>query len=300
MRLTDIETVRKIVQADENFAENEFDDEVVLSLFDRSQLQHANITENSESVKIIRVNAPQADSSNPLVLNDQDFADLDAEKIVPDSVVVADSLVLTTVYVENDDYIVDYDTGRVARSSTGTTIPNGGQVYVWYLPFVVLTSGDDYNIHYSSGEVNRRAGSTIPDGARVYVDYRHKDTTPSDTLLEELIEEMEAYIEPRLTGESMESDNKELKAAATNFVVYSYCMAAALKELQVAGKDKSDNIARRWTELGEKYLALSRQLFSKYLTVNTKALGGLIENRFVKNRSRTIHSPTVSLRQRRF
>lgn len=299
-RLTDIETVRKVVQAEINYLPNVFNERIITELFEEAQLEHHNITEDSETVKIILDGEPVADTGNPITLNDQVAVNLASQKLVWNSVVVAADLGLATVYIENVDYIIDYFNGTIERTSAGSSIPNGGAVYVWYMPYTVLTSGNDYNINYNEGWIKRRAGTSIPSKATLYVDYQHGDTTPSDTLLEELIGEMEAYIEPRLgAGLTMESDNKELKAAATNFVVYSYCLAAGVKELQVAGKDKSDSLARRWGELGERYLALSRQLFSKYLTVNTKQLGGLIENRFVKNRTLTRQLPSIAARLRR-
>jgi len=300
MALTDIETVKKVIQSDKVFVSEQLNNRLKLVLFNKAQLEFTNITEDSEKVKIIRVNAPHADSHNPITLNDQDPVDLDAQKIAWDSVVVASDLILTTVYVESDDYIIDYENGAVSRSSIGSTIPNGGTVYVWYIPFVVLTTGDDYNIDYNTGEINRRAGSSIPNNATVYVDYNHTETAPGDALLLELIEEMEAMIVPKLKGGfSVDSADKGLKAAATNYVLYAFCLAASLKELNIAGRNTSDDLARRWHDLADKYLALAKSMFSKYLSVSTQQLGGLIQNRFAENRKRTIQSPTITARLRR-
>lgn len=301
MALTDIEQIKKMIEGERTYMAKVFNDRVTLTGFEDGQLEYTNVTEDSESVKIIRSATPNADNGNPITLNDQVPINLQYQKIVSDSVVVADDLLLTTIYVENDDYIINYENGTIERTSLGTTIPNGGTVYVWYLPFVVLTAGNDYNIDFPRGVIKRRAGSSIPDGATVYVDFTHSDVRPSDELIEILIEQMEAYIEPRLSGDySLESTDRGLQAAAANYVMYAYCLSAGAKELRIAGKNNSDDLAFRWRQLSEQYLALSRQLFSKYLKVSTKEIGGVIENRFVSKRSRTIQSPSVSTRRRRF
>lgn len=299
MALTDIETIRKVIQAEKITIPDEINESLKLKLLEGAQLEFSNITENSETVKIIRVNTPQADSHNPITLNNQNPVDLDAQKIVPNSGVVAIDLTLTTVYIENRDYIIDYENGTVARTSIGSTIANGGQVFVWYLPFVVLTNGDDYGIDYQSGRINRRTGTTIPNEAVVYVDYNHTETSPGESLIKELIEEMEAFIEPRLkSGITLNSADKGLKAASTNYVLYSYCLAACIKELTIARRDQSDDIAKQWSALSEKYLANAKIMFGKYLAVSTQQLGGVIENRYTKNRRRIIQSPSVSRRIR--
>ncbi len=300
MALTDRETVKKVIQSERVYIPDVENNRVQLTLFEAGQLEFSNITLDSESVKIIRVNSPQADSHNPITLNDQDSVDLDAQKIVPDTVVVASDLILTTVYVENDDYVIDYLNGTIERTSLGSAIANGGTVYVWYLPFVVLVSGDDYNFDYNAGTLKRRAGSTIPNKATLYVDYNHAAVEPADNLLEELIIEMESFIEPRLKGGfSLDSDDPGLKSASTNFVLYLYCLSASLKELRFAGRDNSDDIARRWQDLSEKYLNAAKSMFSKFLNVSTESIGGMIQNRFTTSRTRKMVSPTVSPGTRR-
>lgn len=299
MALTDRETVFKVLQSGGVTNPERLNEELQLNVYDWEQLEQSNVTEGSECVKIIRVNTPQADSHNAITLNDQVGVDLDAQKIVRDSVVIASDLVLTTVYTENSDYIIDYENGVVARTTSGSTIANGGQVFVWYIPFVVLSEGDDYSIDYESGLVRRRIGGSIPNEATVYVDYNHTEISASSALIGELIEEMEAFVEPRLKSSySLESTDKGLKAASTNYVLYSYCLAAGMKELTTARRDQSDDLAKQWGMLGDKYLANAEKMFAKYLSVTTQQVGGLIQNRYVASRRRQAISPSVTNRTR--
>lgn len=299
MALTDLETIKKLIQAGEVFIPTIFDERIEVVLFERAQLNHRNIVEGSATVKIIRTVVPTKNATDP-ILSDQIPFNLATSKIVRDTIVVASDALLTIVYVENDDYIINYQDGTIERTNIGTSIGNGDTVHVWYIPYVVLTDGSDYNIHYPEGQLNRRAGTTIPNKAMVYVDYTHAQSLPSDDLITETIEEMEAFIEPRLkSGFTLLSPNKGLKAAATNYVMYALCLALAFRELNIAGKDISDDLAKRWIDLSKAYLATSQQLFAKFLKTGTQQWGGMVQNRFVSKRVKSMQSPTVPVRTRR-
>ena len=203
-------------------------------------------------------------------------------------------------FTENIDYVINYFNGTVERASKNSSITNGQQIHVWYLPFSVLNKDQDYNIDYIEGTIYRKSGGDIVNKATVYVDYSHSGNTPSDNTINELIIEMENWILPRLKNEyTLDSDNLGLKSASTNFVLYLFCLQASLNELLVSGKDNSDDISKQWQALSDKYLAVSTNLFSKYLNVSSLSIGGTIQNRYTKNRYRTVTSPSVSPGTRR-
>jgi len=300
MALTDLQTIRKIIISEQAFIPNIFNEKIQIGLYNKSQLQHVNITQSSESVKIIMSNTPVLDAKNPIALNSNIVYPLSSSKIVWDTVVVANNLSLSIIYVENKDFFIDYFSGTIERSSINSSITNGQQVYVWYLPFVLLNSGNDYNIDYITGEISRRSGTTVPNKATLYVDYTHAQNLPSDTTINELIIEMENWLLPRLKPPySLNSSDLGLKAASTNYVLYLFCLQASLNELLIAGKDTSDDLSKQWIALSDKYSKVSINLFSKYINVSSLPTGGVIENRFVKNRYRTKQSPSVSPGKRR-
>ncbi|MCP4608917.1 MAG: hypothetical protein GY845_09410 [Planctomycetes bacterium] len=299
MALTDIETIKKIIQAGEVFIPTIFDERIELILFERAQLNHKNIVENSESVKIIRTNVPTQNSVT-LVLVDQNPINLDSTKIVRDTVVVADDAVLSTVYIENVDYIVDYINGSIERTTLGSSITSGDAVYAWFVPYITLTDGGDYNFHYGEGQLNRRAGTTIPNKATVFIDYAHSEGLPSDELITETIKDMEAFIEPKLKAPfTLDSAERGLKAAATNYTMYGICLAMGFRELNVAGKDISDSLAKRWMDLSKMYISTAAQLFAKYLKVASIQWGGMVQNRYVRTGHKTMISPSVQRTTRR-
>lgn len=300
MPLTSLSTIKKIIQSFEVPNPSVFNERISLSLYEESSLSNTNIDADSESVKIIRLATPYADSNNPITLNAGVPVSLDYQKLVWDSVVVASDAILSTVYVENDDYVIDYSSGTIERSSIGSTIADGGSVYIWYTPFTVLINGDDYNIDYSFGTLNRRAGTSIPNGATVFVDYSFAAASITDDAIEECISQAEAYIEPRLKNSySLESTDEGLKSAATYFTLYLLSLSQAFKSLRELKVDNADDIARRWNDLSDKYLTVANTHFSKFFNVSSLNGGGLIQNRYVSQRKRIKYSPSVNPTQRR-
>lgn len=300
MPLTSLSTIKQIIQSVEVPNPSIFNERVSFSLYEKSSLPHTNIDADSESVKIIRHGTPYADSGNPITLNAGVAVSLDYQKISWNSVVVASDAILSTVYVENDDYVIDYSSGTIERASVGSSIADGGAVYVWYTPFTVLVNGDDYNIDYSFGTINRRAGTSIPDGATAFVDYSFAAASITDDAIEECISQAEAYIEPRLkTNYSLESTDEGLKSAATYFSLYLLSLSQSFKSLRELKVDNADDIARRWNDLSDKYLAVANSHFSKYFHVSSLSGGGLIQNRYVTHRKRIKYSPSVNPTQRR-
>jgi hypothetical protein len=301
-RLTDVETIKKIIQTDVVILPNVFNERIVLNLYEDSQLGHANVDEDTEVVKRIEVVAPQAEAGNPITLNANVPVNLDNQKIAWDSVVVAADAFAAVVYVENVDYIIDYTNGTVRRANVGSTIPDGGAVWVWTIPFAVMAEGSDYNINYDEGTITRRAGTDIPDGATVWVDYAHSQATVTDLAIRQAIAQSESFIASRLRGGfTMESDDEGLKSACTFFTMYNLCLSQMFKELNARGKENSDDLAKQWEKLAVKYQEIAAIYFSKYLNIPTLQAGGIIKNRWVDNRpSRAAVIPTPPRRTRRY
>jgi len=301
MALTDRKTINKMIQVVEVFIPSVEDEKIKLPLFDKAQLVHRSIVPGSEIIKIKKQFDVSADSSNPLTLNDQDPFNLNATKIVRDSVYVTDAVVApVTLFIENADYIIDYNIGTIERTTIKSSIVNGSQVYVFYVPYEVLNVGNDYNIDYNTGEINRRAGSTIPNKATVYADYTHAQNTPSDAAIDECIIEMEYEIQPKLkSGYSLESPDRGLKAAATNYVLSLICLSQAFRELTMAEHKDASKLSIQWGNLSDKYRERAATLFSPFLKTSMFVTGGIIQNRWAKSRNRTQTSPSVSPSVRR-
>lgn len=301
---TNIFNLKALIQSAEVSIPTRQNVRIFLEDYDESQLPDTAISEDSETVKNIIYNEPQADSSNPITLNGTVEVALDFPKIVWDTVLVSSDLLLTTVYIENRDYVIDYFVGKISRADptpAAPTIADGGAVYVWYLPFNQLISGTDYDIDYSAGTIVRRAGGDIANKSSVWIDYTHSNQTPTDNAITECIREAQSFILPRLKSPYDEdSDDEGLRALHTNLSMYYLCLSQTFKELNNARIGDSDKYARRWRELAGSYLSLAMALFSKYLKITASEAGGLIQNRFPSSRTRTYSSPVRHPNTRRY
>lgn len=297
----DIDTIKQILQSTDLAIPNIYNERLLLTDTNPSQLAHNSIDEDSESVKIMQQDDPVADSGNPITLNAGVPVSLDYQKLAWDSVVVASDLALTTVYIENYDYVVDYFNGTISLADPAGALATGSAVYVWYLPFTVASTDDDYSINYTEGTITRRSGGIIPNNATIYVDYSHAQATVTDNAIFETMREADDFILARLKSNyNADSPDAGLRSAANNYAISLLCNSLALRELRTAPRDQSDDIAQQLRILADKYFSVSMSQFSKFIKISPLDYGGMIKNRFATKRQRTHSSPTLSSRQRRF
>lgn len=297
MGYTDREILKKHVQNDLPAIPNVIDETCQLELFAGTQLSHTNVDTDSERVKILRQVTPTGPIS--LTLAGTTPSATGATYLVRNSIMVTADISGLSPLIENKDYIVDYELGTIYRASLDSDIDDGDTVYVWFLAFTLLTSGSDYNIDYDEGTITRRAGSSIPEGATVFVDYSHSQQTVSDQLIDQAILEAEGFMEQNVDSEHPPTaTDQAIKAAANYYALSIICLSQAGKELRTARDDSAD-IAKQWYSLGEKYLTLAAINFSPFLKLLELYAGGLMKNRSVTNRSQAIQSPTVTPRYRR-
>jgi len=297
---TNLDTINKMLMSVDVPSPVVLNERVLLTLFDPSYLPNTNIDNESESVKVITEQLPTVDSHCPITLNGTTPVSLDHAKIVWNTVLVADSDALDTIYTENVDYVIDYFNGTIERTTVGSTIVSGSTVYIWYVPFTVLTSGNDYNINYTEGTITRRAGTSIPNKGTVYVDYSHSQLSVTDALIEEAASQAEALITSNLnpTYSAMSTDTG-LRAGATQLALHIIMLSLAQRELRIASHSNSDDIAAQFISLSQTYLNIANQHLSPFIKQLFLTSGGVLENRFVTGRNRSMASPTVTATMRR-
>lgn len=247
---------------------NIFNEEVLFEAYDKTHLQYNTIDTGTEIVKAIRQIIPDDETA---ILNAQTYANLSANLIVPKTVVVANSATLTTLYVENEDYIIDYSNGKIRRTSS-TDISDGQTIYIWYLPYVKLTLNSDYNFDYTEGSINRRAGSSIQDGATIYIDYSHSQVDVSDNLIDEVILQTDAMFDKIIKTEFINSTEKAIESAATNYCMYLISLSQAQKTLRLS-RTVSDDLGKVWIELSKSYFATANTFLSSYLAFGSLSSG---------------------------
>jgi len=293
--LTDISSIKNIFQLGQAWIPMVMNERITLNLSQFSQLQNRPIIPESVVCKRITSYLPVIDPSSPLPLTNVNTFDLAYQKIIWNTVTVSDDAILTTIYLENVDYIIDYVYGTIKRT-TSSAIPSASSVYVWYQFFDVMSEDLDYTIDYANGQIKRK-DSSIPNDSTVYIDYSYSPVLMTDELILEIIKEAENYLLTKLKSPyTLSSSDEPLKSAATNFSLYLLCLAQSAKELSSSGENSS-SISREWISLSSKYLELAKTMFMPYSNVNALLdvpSGGLIQNRFSSSRTKSSSSPTVS------
>jgi len=251
MSWTDLNTVKKhLMQSDVTVGSVENEQHTLWGT-DPVQLNSAVITEDSEKVKTIDLTIPYEEGA--VVLNTTSWRSLDEEEIVPDSVVVANDALRSIVYTEGEDYVIDYDQGRIRRISGGA-IGDGDTVYVWYLYYTVHSRDTDYTIDYEAGMITRIDLGRIADGGIVYVDYTTTASSVPDALIEEAITEAEDKILTRLSESySSSSTDQGLITGATELAISIIANAKAMDIMNRLHSADSDDIARQWREMSCRY-----------------------------------------------
>ena len=263
MSWTDSATVKKhIMQSD--IADGEVENEEhTLRGTDSEQLNSTLILNDSEEVKTIDLGEPYAFGA--LTLTSYNLATLGHSDLAPGSVVVADGVHRTTVYVEGVDYVVDYEAGKIRRA-VGTSIPSGSDVYVWYLYFTVHVKDTDYTIDSEAGTVARINGGGIADGGIVYVDYQSSASTVTDSLIAEAITEAEDKILRRLSDSyNASSTDQGLKTGATELSISIICNSKAMDIMNRSRDSGADDMSGQWREISHRYEKQAWETLSYFL-----------------------------------
>lgn len=292
--------VKKHLQILTRLTADIFNERHILSGAAVEQLLQSNVDTGTENIKIMQLTAPHPDSGNPITLNGVTQVNLEKNHIAWDSVVVASDATLTTLYAENKDFIIAYESGKINRV-TGSAIGDGSSVYVWYLYFNRFIKNTDYEIDYSAGEINRLLpGTSIPDGATVMCDYSHSQITVTDDIINQAIAEAEDFMVERLSDSyTTASVDQGLISTATYYALSIISLSQAYKETS-RSIDESSALSNRLQQLSERYANLGDLYFQSFSRTLSRFAGGVMENRnkgpYYK---KTISSPSITARRRK-
>jgi len=239
---------------------------VVLNGADPVQLPHVGLVESSVAVKALQSSAPEMEEIALTV----EWVSLTYTNIVARSVVVGSDSSLTTVYVENTDYIVDYAGGRIRRLPEGSIFV-GGTVSVFYDAYRIYIKGDDYTIDALNGLISRNPAGAITDGQTVLVDYMVGLGTISDAVIENAIVEIDDAVVTMLDPAYYDQPTPGIVIGETHWVVAAVCRmqaAATLTESDalIVG---AHNLARIWLDLADRYEQSGRERLSQFAKSHT-------------------------------
>ena len=263
MSFTNLATVKKHLLSTDIGSQRVECVPITLNAEDDSILPDQNLVQYSEIVKWETTLPPT--NEGPITMSDNGKMSLSAGNVVRGSVVVTLSETLSTVYVEEADYQLDYSSGALRRVPTGG-IPNNQPVYVYYNKYSTFHPGSDYDMDYVRGTIRRRSGSSIPDKARVLVDYMRATGSVTDDLISQAIVEAEDLIVRSLSAAySSSSTDQGLQTGATLLTLSIVARDMTAENLGRRVTSDSGGRAKEWQNLSTLYEARAWETLRPFL-----------------------------------
>jgi len=186
---------------------------------------------------------------------------LTAGPIVPGSVVVASDSSLGTVYLENEDYSIDYTRGALTVKTDGQ-MTIGQTVAVWLASFKLYEVGVDYQVNYQSGEIKRLSGGHIVIGETVYLDYTPVYKNFNEEILSQAVLEANGMVAGEVDPDGRFGADPVLGSAAACRALEIVCRTAAAGELALSNGD--DKKALAWLKLADSYTERAETLLKSF------------------------------------
>jgi hypothetical protein len=260
MSFTNIDLVKKHI-LEHRFSTTDIEN-VACHLLDETpfQLPHLDILPNSEKVKGKEQNVPVQENVS---FSSSEEASLAHPELIPDTVVVAKDSSLGEIYVENLDYSIDYENGKVTRISDGS-IPPGSQVVIWYLFFRIYTKDTDYHIDYNKGQIKRMSSGEIEDGQWVLVDYTVEFGLLIDEVMANAIVEANDIILKIIDPSYANSTDQSLVTTETYLTVSILCNIKALEVMTQNPGSTAKSLSTSWSNMSSVYQERAFDLLKKF------------------------------------
>jgi len=267
MPFTNVDLVKKhLLQHQVGLTERE---NVLLKLSGTTaaQLPDRNLVVNSEKVKGKEQIVP---TQQTVDFASGDTLQLPHSGLIPETAVLAKDSSLGTIYVENVDYQLDYQNGKVTRLSSGT-IPSGSPAVIWYLYFRIYQRGTDYGIDYGKGEITGLTSGAIEEGQWVFIDYRVEFGFFSDDLIANAIVEADAQLLSKLDSAYLESEEQNLITAETYWAISILCNSKSLEALnQNLIGNQAKARSESWAVMAKVYRKQAEDLLRLYIMPNNQ------------------------------
>lgn len=253
MSYTSVELIKHHLDIPYPISDKVNDQPVILSGENYLTFFGGSLDETTVKVKTIKSTVPQKITINLT----GSITSIISNPIVPGSVVAAPNSSMTTVYIENEDYIIDYQNADFIIKSGGT-LSVGLTITIWYVPFFVYSSGSDYRIKSSSGQIQRVSSGDIADGEVVYIDYTPVFSNLTEDVLSNAVVEANGIIEKTIDPNQQFGADPILQTAATYRALEIACRSSAMRELSSGRND--DRAAAVWMKLADRYSELSKEM----------------------------------------
>ncbi|MDP3025554.1 MAG: hypothetical protein Q8O10_08475 [candidate division Zixibacteria bacterium] len=227
------------------------------------KLPDSNIQVGTEKVKGKEIFSPVQEN---ISFSSGDTIQLLHPELIFDTVVVASDSSLGRIFVENIDYSIDYDNGRIIRLPGGS-IPALSSVVIFYLYYRVYQKDADYKIDYLKGELTRLSGA-IEDGQWVLVDYKVEYGFLNDDTISQAIAEANERVLKFIDPSFYESEDQGLITAETYLSVSILCNIKAVEVLNLNLSGSNANLlSRSWNMMAEAYAKQAYVILSDFAKV---------------------------------
>jgi hypothetical protein len=260
MSFTNIDLVKKHIWEHQLGATNIEDVACHLLTQTPFQLPHINILPGSEKLKGKEQNIPTQEN---ISFSSSDTVSLSHPELIPDTVVVAKDSSLGEIYVENIDYSIDYDNGRITRIPDGS-LPAGSKAVIWYLFFRIYTKVGDYRIDYNKGQITRIASGEIEEGQRILADYTVEFGLLVDEVITNAIVEANDKILKIIDPSYSNSTDQSLVTAETYLAVSILCNIKALEVMTQNPGSTAKSLSMSWSNMSSVYQERAYDLLKKF------------------------------------
>lgn len=181
--------------------------------------------------------------------------------LIRGTVVVSSDSSLSTIYVENQDYIIDYSSGTISIKSGGA-LTSGQQITIWYGNYVKYDDGSDFVVSSFDGRIRRTPNSGMASGETVYLDYSPIIDTYNDVMIQNAVDESNSLIEKTIDPDQQFGIEPLIQIAATYRAVETVSRASAAREL--SSQRGEHNVALTWIKLADEYARRADELIASF------------------------------------
>ncbi len=225
------------------------------------KLPDSNVQVGSEKIKGKEILSPVQEGVSFL---SGDTIQLLHSELILDTVVVTSDSSLGKIYVENIDYSIDYENGKLTRISSGS-ISALSSVVIFYLYYRVYQKDIDYKLDFQKGELTRIASGAIEDGQWVLLDYKVEYGFLNDETIAQAMAEANERILKFIDPSYYESEDQGLVIAETCLSVSILCDIKAVEVLNfnIYGAN-AQLLSRSWNTMAEVYSKKAYLILSNF------------------------------------
>jgi hypothetical protein len=165
------------------------------------------------------------------------------------SVTIASDSSLGTLYIENIDYTIDYQSGAISAVAAGA-ISSGATTHLWYFPLTTYTESVDYEVDYTLGRLRRITSGGIVSGQDLQVTFVPVTQSLDESVYAEAVNEANQLVSATVDPSEDFGADLNLQAAATYLAAGIVCRVAGTFALANNSDRKS---ASSWLALAESF-----------------------------------------------